>query len=109
MKRFYMSKRFWKEVKHAIPRKKSIRRPRKGAKKTMKALFYILRTGIQWKALPGEFKVSASTVHRRFQEWIQSSVFQKFWVNVLKKYERRNHAMMQWVAIDGSLKELMVI
>lgn len=105
MKQFYMSKRFWKEVKHAIPRKKSARRPRKGSKKIMKALFYILRTGIQWKALPGEFKVSASTVHRRFQEWIQDKVFQKFWINILKKYERKNHVMMQWIAIDGSFSK----
>ncbi len=68
MKQFYMTKRFWKEVKHAIPRKKSSKRPRKGAKKIMKALFYIVRTGIQWKALSREFKVSTSTVHRQFQE-----------------------------------------
>ncbi len=70
MKQFYMSRRFWKEVKHAIPRKKSNCRPRKGAKKIMKALYYIVRTGIPRKALPREFKVSPNTVHRRFQEWI---------------------------------------
>lgn len=102
MKQFYMSKKFWKEIRTVIPQKRSNRRPRKGAKKIMRALFYILRTGIQWKALPKEFKVSASTVHRRFQEWIHDQIFQIFWTNVLKKYQKKQYAMMQWVAIDGS-------
>lgn len=102
MKPFYMSRRFWKEIRTMIPHKKSTRRPRKSAKKIMNALFYILRTGIQWKALPHEFKVSSSTVHRRFQEWIACEVFQNFWANLLKKYQRKNHAMMHWIALDGS-------
>ena len=105
MKQFYMSKKFWKEIRAVIPHKKSTRRPRKGAKKVMNALFYILRTGIQWKALPSQFKVSASTVHRRFQEWVQSDVFKNFWIKVLKKYQKKNHEMMQWVAIDGSFSK----
>jgi len=105
MKQFYMSRRFWKEVKHSIPRKKSSRRPRKGAKKIMKALYYVVRTGIPWKALPREFKVSPSTVHRRFQEWIRDDVFQNFWTRVLLKYQKKNHLMMQWIAIDGSFSK----
>ncbi len=102
MKQFYMTKRFWKEVKHAIPRKKSSRRPRKGAKKIMKALFYIVQTGIQWKALSQDFKVSASTVYKQFQKWIQDAVFQKTSANrrVSKKCEQD---------IDGLLKKPMVI
>lgn len=105
MKQFYMSKRFWKEIKTEIPQKRSIRRPRKGAKKIMKALYFILRTGIPWKALPSTFQVSASTVHRRFQEWIQDEVFLKFWTKVLVKYQKKNHLMMRWIAIDGSVSK----
>lgn len=105
MSKFYMSKRFWKEVRAAIPQKKSSRRPRKGTKKIMKALFYILRTGIQWKALPREFKVSASTVHRRFQEWVADMTFQKIWTLILLKYQKKNHVMMQWVALDASFSK----
>ena len=100
-----MSKRFWKEIRTSIPQKKSSRRPRKGAKKIMKALFYILRTGIQWKALPREFKVSASTVHRRFQEWVKDMTFQKIWIQILLKYQKKNHVMMQWVALDASFSK----
>lgn len=105
MKQFYMSKRFWKEIRKVIPKKISIRRPRKGAKKIMKALYFILRTGIPWKALPPSFNVSSSTVHRRFQEWIEDRVFLNFWANVLIRYQKKNHVMMQWVALDGSVSK----
>jgi len=102
MKQFYMSRRFWKEIRKVIPHKRSTRRPRKSAKKIMNALFYILRTGIQWKALPKDFRVSSSTVHRRFQEWIENEVFKNFWIRVLEKYQKKNHEMMKWLALDGS-------
>lgn len=105
MKKFYMNRRFWKEVRKIIPQKRSSRRPRKSSKKIMKALFFILRTGIQWKALPPTFGVSASTVHRRFQEWIKDGIFLKFWTKVLEKYQRKNHTMMQWTAIDASVSK----
>jgi len=37
------------------------------------AIFCVLRIGIQWKALPTCFG-AASTVHDRFQEWVQTGV-----------------------------------
>ena len=105
MKRFYMKRRFWKELRKIIPQKKSIRRPRKSAKKIMRAVFFVFRTGIQWKALPPIFNVSASTVHRRFQEWIKDGVFRNFCIKILKKYQRKNCEMMKWIAIDGSVSK----
>lgn len=106
MKQFYMNKKFWKEIRDIIPHKKKWGRPRISAKKIMNALCYILRTGMQWKALPEkQFLVSASTVHRRFQEWVQDSVFLNFWKKLLKKYAKKNHTMMRWCAFDGSVSK----
>lgn len=102
MKQFYMSKKFWKVIRNVIPHKKSTRRPRKGAKKIMRALFFILRSGIPWKALPLTFGVSPSTVHRRFQEWINETVFFTAWKKLLTKYQKKNSSMMKWIALDGS-------
>jgi putative transposase len=42
------------------------------------ALFYVLRTGIQCKALP-RCLGAASTVHDRFQLWKQAGVFRLLW------------------------------
>ena len=50
-------------------------RPRIGDRRTFAAIIYVLRTGIQWNALPKELGAS-STVHDRFQEWEKQHFFQ---------------------------------
>lgn len=42
------------------------------------AIYYVLRTGIQWKALP-RCLGAASTVHDRFQQWVKAGVFYRLW------------------------------
>jgi len=49
-------------------------RPRAPSRRCMDAIFYVLRTGCQWKALP-RCLGAASTVHDRFQEWREAGVF----------------------------------
>ena len=56
------------------PRKKYVHGPGQGrtpmsARKALEGVFYVLRTGCQWKALPQEYG-SGSTVHRTFQKWL---------------------------------------
>src|SRR5690348_15890542 len=46
--------------------------------KAFEAIVYVLRTGIQWNALPKEAGAS-STVHDRFQEWERASLFRALW------------------------------
>jgi transposase len=49
-------------------------RPRLPARSVMDGIFYVLRTGCQWKAMPPEFG-SGSAVHAYFQEWQRLGVF----------------------------------
>ena len=39
-------------------------------------IFYMLRTGCQWKALPRRLG-AASTIHDRFQQWRAAGVFDR--------------------------------
>jgi putative transposase len=71
-------------------------RPRMDNRKAMSAIFYVLRTGCQWKALPRSLG-AASTVHDRFQEWRQSEVFQKMWVDGLQKYDEIAGIDWEWL------------
>ena len=57
-------------------KKKKTGRPRMDDRKAMNAIFYIARTGCQWKALPRSLGAS-STVHDRFQQWRQDGVFKR--------------------------------
>ncbi|EMM72173.1 hypothetical protein LEP1GSC038_3626 [Leptospira weilii str. 2006001855] len=36
----------------------------------MAAIFYRVRTGVQWRYIPSMFG-SKSKLHRRFQEWVE--------------------------------------
>ncbi|MDP9381420.1 MAG: transposase, partial [Chloroflexota bacterium] len=66
-----VSDEFWARVEPLVPAqppKPKGGRPRMEERKAFEAIVYVLRTGIQWNALPREMGAS-STVHARFQEW----------------------------------------
>lgn len=44
----------------------------------MNAIFFVLRTGCQWNALNATHICSSSSAHRRFQEWREAGVFERF-------------------------------
>ena len=52
----------------------------------MNAIFYVLRTGCRWKALPRSLG-AASTVNERFVEWRKASVFERMWNETLAAYD----------------------
>ena len=54
----------------------------------MNAIFYVLRTGCQWNALPRSLGAS-STVHDRFQEWRKGGVFERMWKEALFEYDEK--------------------
>jgi transposase len=81
-------------------KKKKTGRPRMDDRKAMSAIFYILRTGCQWNALPRSLGAS-STVHDRFQEWRKAGVFRRMWMDGLSVYDRTNRIDWKWQAMDG--------
>jgi len=50
--------------------------------------------------LPIEYG-SGSTCHRRFQEWVQSGVFSKLWVRLLKIYDNKKGIKWNWQSLDS--------
>lgn len=77
-------------------------RPRMDDRKAMNAIFYVLRTGIQWKALPRSLG-AASTVHDRFQEWREAGVFEKIWKKGLLEYDARKGIDWEWQSMDCAI------
>jgi transposase len=100
-----MGDAFWRAIESLLPkysRSSAGGRPRADRRRTMDGLFYVLRTGVQWKALPREYG-SGSTVHRYFQEWTKLGVFGKAWRAMLRRYDRRKHIGWDWQSVDGSM------
>jgi transposase len=69
----------WQKIEPLLPKR---RRSRKGGRPPLPyrqvadGIFYVLRTGCQWKAAPAEFG-SGSTLHRYFQTWVKRGLFKK--------------------------------
>lgn len=71
-------------------------------RQAMTAIFFILRTGIQWKALPRSLG-AASTVHDRFQYWQEKGVFKRLWEAGLRAYDEAKGIEWTWQAVDGAM------
>jgi len=68
----------------------------------MSAIFYVLRTGCQWKALPRSLG-APSTVHDRFQEWREAGLFEKMWIVGLMEYDKEKGIEWEWQSMDGAM------
>ena len=52
-------------------------------RQVLNAIFLVLRTGYQWKAVDATRFCKGSTAHSRFQEWVQAGVFTRLWDEAL--------------------------
>lgn len=98
-----VSDELWEQVKPLIPPAASHAkggRPRMEDRKAFEAIIYVLRTGIQWNALPRELGAS-STVHDRFQEWERAGLFLALWQAGLKEYDEAEGIEWEWQSVDG--------
>jgi putative transposase len=77
-------------------------RPRAPYRRTMDAIFFVLRTGCQWKALPRSLG-SGSTAHAYFQTWCNAGVFERLWSLCLEEYDVVQGIDWQWLAADGTM------
>jgi putative transposase len=95
----------WEHIQPLLPPQKPRPRggrPRASDRGCMDGIYYVLRTGCQWKALPRCFG-PASTVHDRFQEWRRLRVFQELWRAGLLEYDQRVGLDWEWQAMDGAM------
>ena len=69
-------------------------------RQAMNAIFYVLRTGCQWNAIPRSLGAS-STVHDRFSEWVEAGVFERMWEEGLNQYAAEVGIEWEWDGRDG--------
>ena len=104
---------FWEAVQPFIPQKerdssKTYQRKPGGGRPpieprtVLQTIFYVLRTGIQWKALPTTFG-SSSAVHRYFRFWCETGFFYDIWVAGLERYDEVKGIDWTWLSADGCM------
>lgn len=77
-------------------------RKRADPRKILEGIFYVLRTGCQWNAVPREYG-AGSTVHRYFQHWTDGGFFENAWKAGLKEYDALKTIAFDWQSIDGAM------
>lgn len=95
----------WLIVQQVLPREELQRsrgRPWIPPRHILDAVLYVLRTGCQWKAVPRAFG-SGSTVHRRFQRWVEHGVWEAMWRLLLQYYDAAESLAWTWESADASL------
>jgi transposase len=113
IKSWTVSDSLWCKVEPLIPlvqrldgrkyrRKPGAGRKPMAARQVFSAIVYVLRTGIQWKALPREFG-SASAVHQHFQNWQKAGFFLKVWQAGVAEYDGMQGIAWEWQSVDGAL------
>ena len=116
IKSWEVSDAFWAIVAPLIPKpkrdkEKHYKRIVGGGRKPLEprkvfsAIVYVLRTGIQWKALPKEVFGSPSAIHRYFREWEQQGFFLELWKHGLAEYDDMKGIAWEWQSIDGSMNK----
>ena len=103
-----ISDELWKKMAPLIPDHKTshplgAHRKRVDNRAAMDAIFFVLRTGCQWNALNATGICSSSSAHRRFQEWRDAGVFERFWQNGLLACEHLNGIDWSWLSMDGCM------
>jgi putative transposase len=66
----------------------------------LSAILYVLRTGIQWNALPRELGAS-TTVYDRFRLWEEQGMFERIWQAGLQEYDELEGIAWEWQSMDG--------
>ena len=96
----------WERLDPLLPRRKR-RRTHAGRKplewrQVIDGIFYVLRTGCQWKAAPREFG-SGSSLHRYCQFLVAKEIFARLWQMALEEYDDLAGIQWEWQSIDGTM------
>ncbi|MGA7923737.1 MAG: IS5 family transposase [Thermoplasmata archaeon] len=77
-------------------------RPFSDPRPSFEGIWYLLRTGAQWCALPRCFGPK-STVHGWFEKWRAAGLFQQLWWQILLAYDDEVGIDWTWQSLDGAL------
>lgn len=105
---FRLPRPLWRKLKKHLPKKRNKSkqrggRPRVSDRAVANAIWYVLWSGCQWKAIHREwFGVCSSVVHERFQRWRQMGIFEKLMNWMVEHYAKKSGGISwKWQAMDS--------
>lgn len=103
--KYRMPDELWEQMQPFLPQyRESAKggRPRADLRRVADAIFYRLRTGCQWNAIPSAL-AAGSTAHQYFQEWLEWGVFDLLWQESLLDYDNLIGLDLRWQCVDGAM------
>jgi transposase len=104
---FRIPRPLWRKLKKCLPKKRKKLggggRPRASDRAVINAIWYVLWTGCQWKAVHRDwFGVSSSVIHERFQRWTRMGIFEKLMKRMAQYYAKEQDGVgWRWQAMDS--------
>ena len=102
-----LSEAVWERAQPLLPAPKAHPkggRPRRDDRQMLGAILYVLRTGIQWNALPREIGAS-TTVYDRFREWERNGFFARLWAAGRQEFAELVGLDWEWQSLDGVMTQ----
>jgi putative transposase len=77
-------------------------RPPRDDRQMLGAMLDVLRTGLQWNALPRAIGAS-TTVYDRFRAWERDGFFERLWAAGLGEFDESVGIDWEWRSLDGAM------
>jgi transposase len=97
----------WRRMEKLIPKHPPSPkggRPRLDPRRVADGIYFVMRTGCHWKAVPTQF-IPGSSLHRYFQEWCDRGVFRRLWKQGLVEYDQRRGIGWRWMSLDAAMNK----
>jgi len=95
----------WEKIQDLVPdgpvRSDGKGRPWRDKREVLEGVLWIVKTGARWRDLPKDYP-PYQTCHRRFQQWVESGVFDKVIEALVKDLQERGGIDMSECFIDGT-------
>lgn len=104
---YRMPDAMWEKMSKLFPVHKASAsggRPRQELRSVADAIFYRLRSGCQWKAMPSSI-APGSTVHDYFQSWVKLGNFEELWRIALELYDDLVGLDWRRQSVDGAMSK----
>jgi putative transposase len=105
LQHFDIDPRMWSLIEPYLPKdeaKPQGGRPPLPNYQVLCGILYRLHTGCQWRAIPSRFG-GASTLHRKFQQWVDAGVFEAVFAVLVCFYDELKGIGWEWMSLDGSI------
>ena len=100
-----LSEKQWEKIGHLVPdgavRKDGKGRPWADKRRVLEGILWIVKTGARWRDMPKEYP-PYQTCHRRFQQWVESRVFDQIIEALARDLQDRGGIDMSECFIDGT-------